>query len=122
MAITGKFLADFSDFHTEVQKAEVRFKAFQTSGKDAADQLTKTAVAFSGRQIINDATLAAAAIDKLGGVSKLTASEQTRANATVTEALEKYRALGQAAPAALQHLADATRSVETAAKSTTGQV
>lgn len=116
MAITGKFLADFSDFHMEVQKAEVRFRAFQTSGKDAADQLTKTATAFSGKQIINDATLAATAIDRLGGASKLTSSEQARVNATVSEAIEKYRALGQSAPESLQKLADATRRVDDATR------
>lgn len=44
-----------------------------------------------------------------GGAATLTASQQTRVNATVQEAIAKYRALGQSAPADMLALEKATR-------------
>lgn len=116
MALTGKFLADFSDFTAEVQKANTSLRFFQTTSEQATQALNRTAEAFSGKKTIQDATLAAEAIERLGGASKLTESEQAAVNRTVTEAIAKYRALGQEAPAELQALADATRRVEDTTK------
>lgn len=58
----------------------------------------------------------ASAIARVGGVTKLTASEQQAANRVITEAIEKYRALGEQVPPHLQKLADATKRVEEATK------
>lgn len=120
--LTGKFLADFSSFDEAVQKALVEFRSFETSASQVEKQLNRTADSFSGRKIISDATIAAAAVDKIGGASKLTEAEQGRLNRTITEALAKYRALGEDAPAALKKLADETkradRTMEDAQKQT----
>lgn len=109
MALTGKLLADFDSFYAAVQKADVSLKGMETGAGRVSTSLNKMADSFSGRKIVQDATLAAEAVERIGGASKLTASEQARVNATVTEALAKYRALGQEAPQALVSLQEATK-------------
>jgi hypothetical protein len=71
---------------------------------------------FSGATIARDADEIAAAVGRVGGASKLTAAEQSRVNATVTEAINKYRQLGQEAPAHLVALQEATKGVGTNTK------
>lgn len=66
--------------------------------------------AFSGDKIIQEATQVARAVEQIGGASKLTAAEQQRVNAVVTEAISKYQALGQTAPQMLVKLAEATKA------------
>ncbi len=82
-------------------------KAF-AAAEAGTHNLGKTIAGLIGTDVIQNATTYAKAIESIGGVSKLTAAEQAKVNATVTEALEKYKALGQQAPAALQALAKAT--------------
>lgn len=70
------------------------------------------ASSFSGVEIRKQADLAVAAVKAVGGASKLTEAEQRRVNATVTEAIAKYDALGQKAPADLRKLQAETNKVE----------
>lgn len=58
------------------------------------------------------AQAAATAVQKIGGTTKLTAAEQTRLNSIVTEALEKYKALGITAPANLKKIQAETAKVQ----------
>ena len=51
------------------------------------------------------------AITEIGGATALTAKEQAQVNAKLTEAIEKYKALGQVAPQNMQDLERATRQV-----------
>ncbi len=67
--------------------------------------------AFSGGKVIQEATQMARAIEQVGGANKLTAAEQVRVNATVTEAIAKYKALGQEAPADLLKLQTSTKAI-----------
>jgi hypothetical protein len=76
--------------------------------------MQKLASSFSGDKIIQAAHNVTAAVNSIGGASKLTEAEQARVNATVEKALEKYRALGREAPAHMVALAEATRAVEPA--------
>lgn len=110
MSVTAKFIADFTSFYDAVQKAEVELRGFEDGAGRVEKQLNRTADAFSGRKVLQEATLAAKAIEDIGGASKLTENEQTKVNALVTEALAKYRALGQEAPAALLELQKATKA------------
>jgi polyhydroxyalkanoate synthesis regulator phasin len=114
MAVTAKFVSDFSDFDRAVKNAELELKSFQTGAANVEKQLNRTADAFSGRKILSEATLAAEAIERIGGTTKLTRAEQDRLNATVTEALAKYKALGMEAPPHLTKLMNETKKVETA--------
>lgn len=75
-------------------------------------QMQQTVAAFDGSKIIGEASAMAKVIHDLGGASKLTEAEQRRVNATVTEALAKYKALGREAPQALKELEQATQRVE----------
>lgn len=59
---------------------------------------------FAGNTDIRRAMELATAIQQVGGASKLTASEQTRANRTFQEAIEKLKALGGAESEASRHL------------------
>lgn len=79
---------------------------------DHLKQIEAHVQVFSGDKIIQQATQMARAVEQVGGADKLTAAEQAQVNQVVTEAIEKYRALGQTAPASLQELANATKQVE----------
>lgn len=85
-------------------------------------QLERMSKSFSGVEIKKQADLAIASLKSVGtgatesqrlisGAAKLTEAEQRKVNATVTEAIAKYRALGQQAPADMIALAKATEQV-----------
>lgn len=82
-------------------------------------QATKAAMeSFSGIKLIREATAAAAAVEKIGGVSRLTAKEQEKLNALVTEAIAKYTAMGGKVPPLLQKIADQTKKIDDATRAT----
>src|SRR5436190_1723318 len=111
MAVNAKFIADFDSFYGAVQKADVELKGLETGAAKVEASLNRAADSFSGRKIIQDANLAAEAIQRIGGVSALTEAEQKKVNATVTEAIAKYAALGQQAPKSLIDIQAATKGV-----------
>jgi hypothetical protein len=110
MAVTAKFAADFSDFQSAVSKAEVSLRGFETGAGRVETSLNKMANSLSGTKLIQDAALMAEAVEKVGGVSKLTENELARVSAQATEAANKLRALGQDVPPGIQKIADATRT------------
>lgn len=75
------------------------------STKEVSDAINR----FSGDAIIRQAQTYAQSVQAMGGVTKLTAREQGSLNRVVTEAIEKYRALGQQAPKSLLDLQRATK-------------
>lgn len=99
MAIGATFTASFEDFKRQVADAVVTVKDFSRTNKQVEGDLTRLASSFSGAKIQKDALLTAKAVESIGGASRLTAAEQRRVTASIDEALEKYRALGQGAPA-----------------------
>jgi len=112
MAITAKFAADFTSFFTAVQKAEVELKSLDSGAGAVAKSLDRMVNSFTGQKVIKDATLMAEAVQRIGGAANLTENEQAKVNKTVTEAIEKYKALGQVAPKALTDMAAATAKAE----------
>ena len=74
--------------------------------------MQKLATSFSGDKLIQAANNVTAAVNQIGGASKLTEAEQARVNATLEKALEKYRVLGKEAPAGMQQLANDTKQVD----------
>jgi hypothetical protein len=112
MPVSAKFAADFSSFQAAVQKAEVSLKSFETGAGSVEKALNRMTNGFTGVKVIQDASLLAKSVEAIGGASRLTEAEQRRVNATVSEALAKYQALGQTAPAHLHQLAQATAQVE----------
>jgi len=69
MAITATFEADFAQFRAAVDQATVRLKSFQTDSTKVEAALNRVGNAFSGQQIIQQATLATKAIADIGGAS-----------------------------------------------------
>lgn len=65
---------------------------------------------------------AASAEQMLAGVAKLSVKEKQRLNATLQEAVEKYRLLGKEAPTAMRELEKATRTATDAAAPMPGKV
>lgn len=104
MALSAVFQADFSKWDSALRNAQQNLKAFEVSGKGVQRQLQRLSESFSGVQIKKQADLAVAAVRAVGGASKLTEAEQRKVNATVTEAIAKYAALGQQAPADMRRL------------------
>jgi hypothetical protein len=112
MALNATFTADFGPWMKALDNAKDSIKDLEIRSKGAQGQLAAMMRSFSGDAIIRSANAAVAAIGDIENVSKLTAKEQERLNGILTEALDKYRALGKDAPAGMQQLADATKKVE----------
>lgn len=72
----------------------------------------KLASSFSGDKLLQAAQNVTAAVNQIGGASKLTDAEAARVNATLEKALEKYAQLGREAPPGMRQLADETKRVE----------
>lgn len=83
-------------------------KAVASSTKEFEQALN----ALSGKGVIAAARGYTDAVKEIGGVTKLTAAEQKDLNHLLDLALQKYRALGQQAPADMQRLFNATRQAE----------
>jgi hypothetical protein len=110
MAITGKFAADFSEFTSAVQSAEAELRAFESDAAAVQKRLNTVSDSFSGRRILSEAQIAVKAVEEIGGATNLTAKEQERVNRLVSEAIEKYGALGKQAPDDMLALQKATES------------
>lgn len=113
MAITGKFIADFTSFQAAVQQAEVSLKGFESGAGKVETSLNRMADSLSGRKLITDAQLMSEAVERIGGTSKLTEQELARVSSTAAQAAEKMRAMGIDVPPGIQAIADK-------AKATTG--
>lgn len=114
MPVTATFVADFTKWNQALKDAVRTFEPLELKTKNVNAELARMAKSFSGEAIIRQAKLATAAIGDIENVTKLTTAEQKRLNATVTEAIAKYSALGQKAPADMLALAKATKQSESA--------
>jgi hypothetical protein len=122
LAISAKFIADFSSFNEAVQKAEVVLRGFETGAGKVSSSLSRMTDTFSGRKITTEATLMAEAVERVGGISKLTAKELERIGTTAQEAAAKLRALGKDVPAGIQKIADASKNAATSASTFAGSL
>jgi hypothetical protein len=109
MAVTGEFKADFTSFYDAVQKASAELRTFNDDAAKVEKQLSSMADKFSGRRLIQEATLMSKAIEEAGGIARLTEAELARVGKTANEAADKMKRLGMEVPADLQQLADATK-------------
>jgi hypothetical protein len=120
LAVNAKFVADFSSFYSAVDKAEAELRGFETEANKVEKSLNRMANGFSGRQVIQDATLMAKAVKEIGGATALTEKEQLKVNAAMTDAIAKYRVLGAEARKAIgpeviaqfEAMEKATRKIE----------
>lgn len=106
MALTARFVADFSSFEQAVAKAEVSLKSFEQNANKVGSSLNRMTDSLSGRKLISEATLMATAVEKIGGPAKLTAAELQRVSSQASEAAAKMKALGIDVPPKIKALAD----------------
>lgn len=97
-SLNATFTADFSELQRATASAEVYIQTFEKAALKAAREISNLASSFSGAEIRKEAEIAIRAVESIGGVTKLTENEQKRLIATVQDANDKYRALGQDAP------------------------
>lgn len=109
MSVTARFQADFSGFIAAIDKAEVALVDMSKGASKVEGSLNRMVDNFSGRKLIQEASLMTIAVEKAGGVSTLTAKELERVGAVANEAADKLRKLGSDVPSGLQKLADATK-------------
>jgi len=107
---TAKFEADFSSFLTAIDAAVFKLADLSKGSDKVQKQLDAMSDQFSGRALIQEASLMTIAVEKLGGVSKLTAAELETVGAKAAQAVEKMKALGYDVPAGLENLAKATQA------------
>jgi len=105
---TARFLADFESFYTAVDQSVHKIRDFEENAHKVETSLNRMVDSFSGTKVIQDATLMAEAVERVGGTSKLTESELARVAAKAEEAAAKMRALGMEVPASITTL---TKSV-----------
>ena len=114
--LTGFLGADFESFTDACAQAEVSLTGFEAGAAKVETQLNKVSDSLSGVRVVAQATLASEAVDRLGGVSKLTGAELQRVGAIAQEARAKLVALGQDVPPEIQRLADATQNAANQAR------
>ena len=117
MAITGRFEADFESFYAAVDKADAKLTDFQSGAGRVETSLNRMVDNFSGRKLIQDATLAAEAVERIGGAGKLTEDELQKVAAKATEASAKLKAMGAEVPASIKNIASELKPVEDQADS-----
>jgi hypothetical protein len=117
MPISGTFGADFSAFQTAVDGAVTKLITFEDNATKVKNALGKMEESFSGKTVIQNATLMAEAIERAGGIAALTGDELATAGAKAQEAAEKMRALGITVPENIQAVADAAAKADTSTKS-----
>ncbi len=112
MDLTAHFTANFSSFTDACAKAEVALKGIQDGADQVDTRMKRMADSLSGVKIVQQASIMAEAVERVGGVSKLTAQELQRVGATAAEAAEKLRILGQDVPPGIQKIADAAKAAQ----------
>ncbi|MGH9161492.1 MAG: hypothetical protein ACRD2X_16115 [Vicinamibacteraceae bacterium] len=122
MALNAVFTATTDQFRSEIERAKQVVVGWRDDTKRTNAELSRLGESFSGQQIISKAQAAAAAVDRIGGASKLTAAEQSRLNGILNEAIAKYAALGQQAPAHLKKLQAETAKIQTTTTAATAGV
>jgi len=113
-SLRGLFLADFSDFVRECEKATTRLVDFASGADKVGPRLNAMVDNFSGKKVIQDATLMAEAVERVGGVSKLTEAELARVSKTAKEAADKMVAMGVDVPPGIQKIANEAKDADKA--------
>lgn len=103
--VNAKFIADYTNFEAATRAAVVTLKTFDSQSKTVERNLGRMTDSFSGRKLIQEATLMTEAIERIGGKSKLTESELISVGNKAAEAAEKMRRLGIDVPPKLDALA-----------------
>jgi len=106
VAILTEFDANFNKLKAAVADATITLKSFTVDTDKVNTALSKMTDRFSGAKVIEQATLMAEAIERVGGVSQLTEKELAQIAPTVDEAIAKLEKMGQTVPEDLRQIAD----------------
>jgi hypothetical protein len=117
MALSAQFVADFSSFSAAVDGATTKLITFEGDADKVAASLGRMEKAYSGQAMIQNATMAVEAVERIGGASALTADELAKVGAQAAQAAEKMRAMGIDVPEKLQQYADAANKADDQTKS-----
>lgn len=116
MSVSATFAADFSSFESAIARASIKMRGLDADAKFVERGLSRMGDSFSGRKLIQDATLASEAIARMGkeggvsaGLLQLTDKELQRVGAQATEAAEKMSRMGVDVPAKMQAIVDAVK-------------
>lgn len=104
MAVSAKFVADFSNFLAAAKAAEGSLDKLAAASGVTEASVDKVGKAFKGENIIASATKAVQAVEAIGGASNLTESEMARVNRTITTAMDKMTRLGVQIPPEIQKI------------------
>ncbi len=114
MALTGKLAADFSSFVDACARSEVALTSFESRAGSVQSALNKVGDSFSGVKVIQQAQLAATALEQMGGaggvasgILQLTESELNRIGPAAVDAAAKLTLMGQQVPPGIQQIATA---------------
>lgn len=109
MALTGQLLADFESFQKAASEAVVKLGSLDAGAHRVESALNQMVESFSGRKVVQEAILMAEAVERIGGASKLTASELERVKAKSGEAEAKLKALGLDVPESISKITSETK-------------
>jgi len=107
-ADTAQFDAAMGKSAATAQKTAKGIHTISDEIAKLTPQAERMAKAFAGDKLLYSANSMVQAVAKIGGATKLTIAEQAKVNAKLTEAINKYKVLGQQAPAAMMALHKAT--------------
>lgn len=102
------FLKELKASGNEAEKVSAAMTNAFKGAEAGTAGLGKAIAGLVGLDVIQQANTYAKAVESIGGASKLTAAEQAKVNASVTQAIEKYQVIGREAPEALKALQKAT--------------
>jgi hypothetical protein len=116
VALNATFTANFEQFDRAVKAGVDNLRLMDVKVQGSQRALQQMTSDFDGTKLIREATLMAAAVEKIGGATKLTEAETKRYNATISDAANKMAALGVEAPDAWKKIAAETDKAADAAK------
>ncbi len=95
MALTATFAADFNQFERSLQTATLKLQTFDRATKNSVRGLNKEVESFSGQKLAVEAARMVEAVNRIGGVAKLTDAEVRKLSFTLAEAAQKAGRLGE---------------------------
>jgi hypothetical protein len=111
--------AKTDEFSAGLQGATAKLNSFEREAKNASRTLSRLGDDFSGQRIAAQAAVMAEAVTRAGGAVRLTGVELTRVRSVIDAATEKFRALGQTVPPAIDKIEKEIRELDAAARQTT---
>ena len=113
MGVNADFHASFGSFLQALSEADKAVADFGGNAEEVGKKLDRMTDRWSGQKIVQDANALVKVVNDLGGATTLTEKEQSKLNASLTEAIAKYHAIGVEVPAEMQKLADETKGAAT---------